>query len=118
MGTFKLVFGIFIMVATIYLGVMLVPPYMANYQFEDEINSEAMLNTYNTKAEDAIRDNVLKRAQDLDIPVTKDQIVVKRAGQVGSGSLIIEAKYQVHVDLPGYPLDLNFDAASKNKGVW
>jgi hypothetical protein len=118
MGTFKLFFGIFVMVATIYLGVQLVPPYMANYQFEDEINNEATANTYNTKPEDAIRDIVMKRAQDLDIPLTRDHIKVQRAGQVGSGSLIIEAVYQVHVDLPGYPLDLNFDAATKNKGVW
>lgn len=118
MGTLKLAFGIFVMVATVYLLVELAPPYMANYQFEDAINTEATINTYNTKPEDAIRDTILKRAQDLDIPVTKDQITVRRAGQVGSGSLIIEAKYQVHVDLPGYPLDLNFDAGSKNKGVW
>jgi hypothetical protein len=118
MGTFKLFFGIFVMVATIYLGVQLVPPYMANYQFEDEINTEATANTYNTKPEDAIREIVLKRAHDLDIPLSAQNVKVQRSGQVGSGSLIIEAKYQVHVDLPGYPLDLNFDAATKNKGVW
>ena len=83
MGTIKLCFGIFVMVATVYLGVELVPPYLSNYQFEDEIQNEATVNTYNTKAEDAIRDTILKRAQDLDIPVTKEQIKVHRTGPTG-----------------------------------
>jgi hypothetical protein len=118
MGTLKLGFGIFLIVATIYLGVEIAPPYLANYQLEDAIKNEATINTYNTKPEDAIRDSILKKAQDLDIPVTKDQIKVHRTGPTGTGAVIIEAAYQVHVDLPGYPVDLNFSAATTNKGVW
>src|ERR1700687_4195198 len=108
--------GIALMVATVYLIAQLAPPYFANYQFQDAIRNEATLNTYNTKPEDAIRDTLYKKAQDLDIPLTKEQIKVKRTGPLGSGSLVIDASYTVHVDLPSYPVYLQFEAATSNKG--
>ena len=117
MGTIKMVVGILVMVATVYLIAELAPPYFSNYQFQDSIRNEATLNTYTTKPEDAIRETIYKKAQDLDIPLTKDQIKVKRMGPLGSGSLMIDAEYTVHVNLPGYPLDLQFEAATSNKGV-
>ena len=33
MGTIKLAIGIFVIVAGVYLGAILVPPYYSNYQF-------------------------------------------------------------------------------------
>jgi hypothetical protein len=114
----KLVFGILIIVAAIVLIAMLAPPYFSNYQFEDTLKTEAQMNTYSTKSEDAIRDEVFRKAQEQDIPITKDQIKVHRNGVVGTGSIDIEAPYTVHVNLPGYPLDLNFNASARNKGVF
>ena len=117
MGSLKLVFGIFVMVASVYLLAELAPPFFSNYQFEDAIRTEAQMDTYNTKTEDQIRDAIFKKAQDLDVPVTREQIKVQRSGVTGSGSISIEAPYVVHINLPGYPVDLNFDAATRNKGV-
>ena len=67
--------------------------------------------TYTTKPEDAIRDEIFKKAQELDIPIAKEQIKVQRVGVANAGSVSIDAPYTVHVDLPGYPLDLHFDAS-------
>ena len=117
MGTIKMVLGIVVLVVTVYLIAELAPPYFSNYQFQDSIRNEATLNTYTTKPEDAIRDTLYKKAQDLDIPLTKEQIKVKRTGPLGSGSIVIDAEYTIHVDLPYYPLDLQFEAATNNKGV-
>jgi hypothetical protein len=113
----KLVFGILIMAAAVILIAMLAPPYFSNYQFEDALKTESQMSTYTNKTEDVIRDEVFKKAQELDIPITKEQIKVVRSGQIGTGSVSIEATYTVHVNLPGYPLDLNFDASARNKGV-
>jgi hypothetical protein len=115
MGTIKLVFGIFVVVAGIYLGAELIPVYYDNYEFQDAVKTEATLETYTSKPEDTIRDGLYKKAQSLDIPVTKDQIKVQRFGTQGTGTLIISAPYTVHLDLPGYPLDLHFDASTENK---
>jgi hypothetical protein len=118
MGSLKLVTGIFAIVAAIYLIAVLAPPCFANYQFEDTIKTEAQLGTYSTKSEDQIRDSVFKKAQDLDVPITKEQIKVERSGVAGAGSLSIEAPYSVHVNLPGYPFDLHFDPSSRNTSVF
>jgi hypothetical protein len=117
MGSLKLVTGIFVMVAAVYLIAVLAPPFFSNYQFEDSIRTEAQMDTYNTKTEDQIRDAIFKKAQDLDVPVSREQIKVQRTGVTGTGSISIEAPYIVHISLPGYPLDLNFDPSSRNKGV-
>jgi hypothetical protein len=115
MGTIKLVFGVCVIAAGIYLGAELVPVYYSNYQFRDDVKTEATLETYTSKPEEAIRDAIFKKAQRLDIPLTKEQIKVQRHGTQGTGSLTISAPYTVHLDLPVYPIDLHFDASTENK---
>jgi hypothetical protein len=114
----KLIFGVVVIVVAVYLGAELIPPYFTNYQFEDVIKSEAQLATYSTKPEDVIRETIFKKAQDLEIPLSKEQIKVHRTGPTGTGSVAIDAPYTVHVNLPGYPLDLHFDPSIKNKGAF
>ena len=70
MGKIKLLFGLGVIVAVIYGGAEVIPPYFSNYEFEDSIKEEALHSTYGTKTEDAIRDAVFKKAQDLEIPLT------------------------------------------------
>lgn len=111
----KMVIGLAVIGIAIYLGVMLVPIYYNNYQFKDAVASEATLQTYTTKPEADIRDTVYKKAQEMSIPIEKDQIKVQRTGTVGTGTLLIAAPYTVHVDIPGYPMDLHFDVSSDNK---
>jgi|SRR5579884_2696582 len=115
MSTIKLAFGLLILVAGVYVGASLIPVYYANYQFQDVIKTEATLQTYTTKPEGDIQAFIAKKAQELDIPVNKDQIKVQRRGTVGTGSLTIEAPYTVHIELPGYPMDLHFDPSTENK---
>ena len=118
MGTIKLVLTLALLAIGVYVGAEVIPPYFANYQFQDAIDTEARLATYSTKTEDSMRDSIFKQAQNLEIPVTRDDIKVQRTGSQGSGSVFIETDYTVHVDLPGYPLDLHFHPATKNKGVF
>lgn len=118
MSTIKLIFGLFLIVGVVYVCAELMPPYFAEYQFEDAIESEARISTYSTKTEEAIRDSIYAKAQDLEIPVNKEQIKVHRVGPQGSGYLLIETSYNVHVDLPGYPMDLQFHPSTKNKGFY
>lgn len=113
----RLAIGIIFIVAALVFGIAFVPPYWANYQFEDAIKTEALMSTNSTKSEDAIRDTVYKKAQELEIPVQRDSIKVVRVGGMGTGSVTIDVPYTVDINLPGYSMQLNFDAATKNKGV-
>jgi hypothetical protein len=118
MGTLNAIVGILVIVAAVYLCATLIPPFFANYQFEDAIKTEAQMSTYSTKSEEQIRDTIFKKAQELEIPMSREQIKVQRTGPQGSGSITIDAAYIVHLDLPGYPLDLHFDPSTKNRGVF
>ena len=77
------------------------------------VPEEVKINTYTSKSENDMRNSIYKKAQSLDIPVTPEQIEVKRAGN----SVTISTQYTMHVDLPFYPLDLTFTPSSKNKSV-
>ena len=118
MSTIKLILTLALLAIGVYVGAEVIPPYFANYQFQDAIDTEARLATYSTKSEDSMRDSIFKQAQSLEIPVTRDDIKVQRSGNQGSGIVFIETDYTVHIDLPGYPLDLHFHPASKTKGVF
>jgi hypothetical protein len=113
----KMFFGLMVILAALYLGVELVPPYYSNYEFQDSIQSTALFATNGTQTADAIGDAVFKKAQELQLPLTREEIKVVRVGPPGGGSVTIDAPYTVHLDLVGYPLDLHFSAATTNKGV-
>ncbi|MDP9264071.1 MAG: hypothetical protein M3O85_07115 [Acidobacteriota bacterium] len=111
MKTLKAIAGLALVVGGAYIGYLLIPPYFANYQLQDYIESEARLQTYTTKPEQDIRDGVLKQARNLDIPLAPEAVTVVR----GAGELQISCSYTVHVDMPGHPMDLKFTPASKGR---
>jgi hypothetical protein len=117
MSTIKMFLALFAIGAAVFVGAKVIPPYFDNYEFQDAVRNEATLDTYTNKNETDIRTAVFRKAQDLDIPITEEQIHVQRQGMQGSGLIIIRAPYVVHVDLPGYPMDLHFDASTENRGV-
>ena len=117
MRTLKLLLALGAIGFGIYVGVQIVPPFFANYQFQDAIQSEAVLQAYSNQNEDQIRDSIFRKAQDLEIPMKEEQITVQRIGGAGSGTLAISADYTIHLDLPGYPLDLEFHPSSKSKPI-
>jgi hypothetical protein len=118
MGTIKLILTLGLLALGVWVSAELIPPYFSNYEFQDTLDNEARLGTYSTKGDELIRDAVFRRAQDLELPLSKDDIKVQRTGGTASGSVLISTDYTVHVDLPGYPMDLHFHPESKNKGVF
>ena len=111
MKALRAIFGIVFIVAVLVAVWKLVPPYFSNYQLQDAITDEARINTYTPKTAEQMRETIFKKCQELEIPVTREQINVQRDGQ----SVAIWFDYTVHVDLPVYPVDLKFQVSSKNK---
>jgi hypothetical protein len=110
MSNLKAYFGVAVIVVVLFVLYKLAPPFYANYNFQDFLENEAKFSTYSSKTEDDIRNEVFKKVQELDIPVTKDQIKVQR-----SNGVALSVDYTVHVDLPLYPVDLEFHPSSRNK---
>ena len=118
MGTIKLVLGFGVIVAAVLFGIAFIPPYFANYQFEDQLKTEALAATYTTRTEEEIKTVILRKAKDLDIPLEDKQVKVVRTGNMGTGTLSITADYTIPVSMPGYQTSLEFHASSSNKGVY
>jgi hypothetical protein len=107
--TLKSLIGIGIFVLLIYGGYKLLPTYMAAWEFEDAIKEEAKLNAYGNRSDTEIRDTLLRKAHELEIPITENQVSVRR----DSGELVISADYTLHVDFAVYPFDLSFHPSSR-----
>jgi regulator of protease activity HflC (stomatin/prohibitin superfamily) len=115
MKTIKGIAGILVVVAVFYGAWKLVPPYFYHFQFEEVVETEARAATYGfpPKNEDEIRSAVYAKARGLEIPVTLQQIKVRRS----EAGVEIDVNYTVRVDLLMRPVDLNFSASSKNKRI-
>jgi type III secretion system FlhB-like substrate exporter len=115
MSSLKMVAGVMAILVALVLIVELGPPYWSNYELQDTLDTEAQLDTYSNKSIEEIQNSIVKKAREMSIPISKEQVMVQRTGPPGSGAVIIEANYTVRVNLPGYPMDVQFNAASKNK---
>jgi len=111
MKQLKALLGLAVVLAAFYVAFKVMPPYYFQLQFQNEVEEEARQQSYSTKSEAEIRDIILRKAVENNIPATADQIQVRRNG----AAVEINVDYVVHVDLPVYPFDLNFHVESKNK---
>ena len=114
MNRLKALFGLFLVVAAVYAAWMFLPPYISNYQFQDDLQNEALINSYSNKSDLDIRNTLAKKAADYGIPLKAEQIFIQRTGS----ELAIWADYTEHLDLIGWgSLDLTFHPATKNKRI-
>ncbi|MBI2678723.1 MAG: DUF4845 domain-containing protein [Candidatus Koribacter versatilis] len=114
MKQLKSLIGILVVVAAFYVVWKLMPPYYNQLQFQDAVDAETRASSYSpNKTEQDIRDSIMKKARENDIPVTPEQIKVMRFGT----DVSVTVDYTVHVDLLVRPIDLNFHVGSKNKAI-
>lgn len=114
MKQLKSLLGLAIVVVGFYLAWMLIPPYYNNYTFQDELDNQARAAVYSQQTtEDDVKNALAKKAKELDIPLTADDIHVEKAG----GNISIWAQYTVSVSTPVKTFDLTFSPATKNKRI-
>src|SRR5438128_2612 len=110
MKNLKTLIGLAVVFAAFYVAFKLMPVYFNEYQFEDSLEQIARYSAFQqNKTEQDIRDEVMKKAREFDIPVGPEQIVIVRNGN----QLTISTQYNMHIDLPMKPLDLTFKPTSK-----
>lgn len=92
------------------------PPMMANYSFQDDLKTIAMVDGSNLqKTDDDIRLEVLRKAREHDLPIQATQITVQRINTPGTSAVYVGADYSIAVNLPGYSFDMHFSPDSGNK---
>ncbi len=110
MPRLKAILGIALVVAFFYYCVKVLPPYIQNYQFQQEIQSIARNTQFGYATEPAIREEVRRKIVDLGVPLNIDKVLVTK----DSNGVTIAAQYSVHVDLPVHPMDIIFSPATRN----
>ncbi len=114
MKTVRMLFGLFVIAAVLFVVWKVVPAYFANYQFEEVVDDTARSAAVDQRrSTDQIRDVVLKKAQSFELPVKAEDIQVTR----NENEVLINVEYVVHVDVPVYPFDMKFSPSSKRRGL-
>lgn len=101
--------------SAVFVAAKVIPPYFANYQFQDAIETESRfaLTGYPKRSQDDIQNEVYKKAQDLGIPAKKDDIKV----MMDTGTVTISLDYTVPIDLSVYQLTLQFHPHADNRTI-
>jgi hypothetical protein len=113
MGKIKGLIGLLLVAAGFYVAWNMIPPYFNNYQLQDTLDDIARRHSYTATSEDDIKKIVISKAQENNIKLRDDQVVVQRT----YSGLGISVKYHIHVDMIFYPVDLDFTANSMNKRI-
>ena len=111
-ANFKAIFVLVLLGVGGYLTYKLLPPFMNNYLFQEEVTALARNATYAMgKSAEDIRTELIRKGKEYDIPLTPQDVqVVKEASAVS-----IDIKYTIRVELPGKIVDLSFNPAAGNK---
>ncbi|MBI4459882.1 MAG: DUF4845 domain-containing protein [Acidobacteria bacterium] len=89
------------------------PPYINNYQMQEEIEDLSRTATYSRMSEAEIRKAVLNRASDLGIELDERQVMVRKA----TGSVDIAVHYEIPVDLLVQQVVLTFEPSAGNRNI-
>lgn len=93
-------------IAALIVGVVkIVPVYVNVYEFEDAMRQQAKFASVERKNETVLREELYKKAQDLKLPITREQIEISKR----MGGVTIKVSFTVPVDLIVLQHDFNFD---------
>jgi hypothetical protein len=116
MGTLKALGGFLAIILVVVACFEVAPPLMANYSFQDDLRNVALMDGANfQKTDDDIRNDVLRKAKEQNLPIDGKQVTVQRISTPGMSSVYVAADYSVTVSLPGYSFDMHFNPTSGNK---
>ena len=93
-----------ILLVLVLLGVRLLPLYLRNLELQKFVDETAQDAASRTRPDDALRGGVLQKAGSLGLPVTASNVQITRT----EGSVRIDVRYVVKVELPLYTVVLHF----------
>jgi len=116
MGTIKAIGGLLAILLVVYACFQIAPPLMANYSFEDDLKTVALVDSGNLqKTDDDIRKDVMQKVREQNLPIDPKQVTVQRINTPGLSAVYVAADYSVTVNLPFYSFDMHFTPNSGNK---
>ncbi len=114
-GRLKAIVWLLILAAGVYVAFKIVPIYLANYQLQDKMQTEARFATVNHRTDDELRDVIYREIRDRDIPARREDIKILENTQ---RTVRLSVDYAVTVDLKLYELHLRFNPTAENRSVY
>ena len=93
-----------VLAALLGFGVLFAPIYADNLKLQTYVAEITHRVDSQNQPDEALRQNVLNKAHELDLPVKADNVHIIRSPD----GLRIDVRYFVRVTLPGYTVDLHF----------
>ena len=87
-----------------YIGYMFIPVYIAAYDFDNALKTQAQYSG-SMKTNDVIMKELLLKAAELELPITKKEIKIERS----QSRLTITARYVVPVQTPFFTYNWHFE---------
>ena len=112
MKTVKALLGLAVLVGVVLFLVGVAPPYFANYQFKDDVIQEARFANISNppKTDEDIRNNLMRKAKEYEIPIKSEQIQINRQGS----DILISIPYTVDVKfITGQTYRLEFNPGNQ-----
>lgn len=103
-GRVGLFIAIIIVAIAIFIAYKIVPVKIKTYEFKDTIREEARMGSMRKSADQTI-EVLLRKAKELELPITKDNLDVNRTNK----KITIKATYTIKVDFKVYQYDWRFD---------
>jgi len=110
-ATLKSILWLVFIVAVIYSGIKIIPVYVNSYELEDYIRQQNPYWVTQRASADAIRNNILAKARDMDMPLSPEDVKV----EIGGGRTTVNLDYTVPIDLKVYTLKLHFTPSAENR---
>jgi hypothetical protein len=96
--------AVLVVVALLGFGVMFAPIYVDNLKLQTYVEEITRRVDSQNQPDEALRQNVLNKAHELDLPVKADNVHITHSPE----GLRIDVRYFVRVTVPGYTVDLHF----------
>jgi hypothetical protein len=96
--------AIAVLAALAAFGIMFIPIYIHNLELQSYVADLTHAPGAASTPDYTLRDNVLKKAVELNLPIQADNVHIDRVGN----DLRIDVRYFVRVSVPFYTVDLHF----------
>ena len=96
--------AVLVVAALLGFGAMFAPIYAGNLKLQSYVEEITHRVDSQSQPDETLRQNVLNKAHELDLPVKADNVQISHAPD----GLRIDVRYFVRVNFPGYTVDLHF----------
>lgn len=110
-GRIKAMISVLFIAGVVFAGIKIIPVYVNNYELTDYIQQQNPFWLTQRASSDAVRDAILVKARDLNLPVRPEQVTVDASG----ARVTVSVDYTVPINLLVYTFNKRFQISAENR---